>query len=117
MLLILGCSMLFATRSWIALISDLSDHPHRLLIPGLAAMMYGLIVIFKHNIWISGWELVVTVTGWVILIKGLTFLFLPDVVSIHQRFPEPLKKMILRVGGSILILLSIMVLLTVTGRA
>lgn len=116
LLLILGCSLLFATRSWMALISDISDRPHRLLIPGLAAMMYGLIVVFKHNIWIKDWEVVVTIAGWLILVKGLSFLFIPDIVSIHRKFPESMTKMALRVGGSALLLLSIMVLLTVTGR-
>jgi hypothetical protein len=108
--------MLFATRSWLALMADFTAQPHRLLVPGLAAMMYGLIVVFKHNIWVQGWEVVVTIAGWLILAKGLSFLFLPDTVSIYARFPESFIKMSLRVGGSVLILLSIMVLLTVTGQ-
>ncbi|HKJ18332.1 MAG TPA: hypothetical protein VJ984_13350 [Xanthomonadales bacterium] len=116
LLLILGCSMLFATRSWLALMSEYSEHPHKLLVPGMAAMVYGLIVVFEHNIWVRGWEVAITIAGWAILLKGLTFLFMPDTATLYAKFPESLTKMSLRVGGTILILLSIMLLLTFTGQ-
>ncbi len=80
-------------------------------------MVYGLIVVFTHNIWKGGWVVVVSVTGWLILLKGLTFMFSPGIVRIHARFPQPAVKMAMRVGGAVLILLAIMLLLTLTGRA
>ena len=117
LLLVLGSSLLFATRAWLALIAEYSRHPHRLLIPGLAAVVFGLVVVFNHNIWMRDWEVTVTIAGWLILVKGLTFLFSPDVVTIHEKFSPAVTKMTMRVGGVVLILLSIMLLLTLTGRA
>ena len=117
LLLVLGCSMLFATRGWLALMAEYSEHPQRMLSPGLAMVVYGLIVVFTHNLWTGGWPVVVTVAGWLILIKGLTFMFSPEVVRIHGRFSKAVVKMTMRIGGVVLILLSIMLLLTFTGRA
>lgn len=117
LLLVLGCSMLFATRNWLSLMAEYSERPHRLLIPGLAAVAFGLVVVFNHNVWTGGWVVVVSVAGWLILLKGLTFLFSPEAVRIHARFPQSVIKMSMRVGGVVLILLSIMLLLTLTGRA
>lgn len=117
LLLVLGCSMLFATRNWLALIAEYAEQPHRLLIPGLATLVFGLIVVFNHNIWSGGWQVAITVAGWLILLKGLTFLFSPEVVKLHARFPQSVAKMSMRIGGVVLILLSIMLLLTLTGRA
>lgn len=117
LLLVLGCSMVFATRSWLALMAEYADHPHRMLVPGLAAAVYGLVVVFNHNLWEGGWLIAVSVAGWLILIKGLTFLLSPDVVLIHRRFSQNTVKMAMRFGGAVLILLSIMLLLTLTGRA
>lgn len=116
LLLVLGCSMLFATRGWLKLIQEYSEHPYRLLLPGLATVVFGLIVVFNHNIWTGGWVVVVTVAGWLILIKGLVFLFSPRIVRIHELFPQAMLKMAMRVGGVVLILLSIMLLLTLTGQ-
>lgn len=117
LLLVLGCSMLFATRNWLALMAEYSEHPQRLLIPGLATVVFGLIVVFNHNVWSGGWVVVVSVAGWLILVKGLTFLFSPEVVRIHGRFSAPVIKLAMRVAGVVLILVSIMLLLTLTGRA
>ena len=117
LLLVLGCSMLFATRAWLALLTEYSEHPHRLLVPGLATVVFGLIVVFNHNIWTGGWPVVVTITGWLVLLKGLTFLFGPKIVGIHTKFPRTLVKIVMRVGGAVLILLALMLLLTFTGRA
>jgi hypothetical protein len=116
LLLILGCSMVFATRNWISLIEEYSERPYRLLIPGLATVVFGLLVVFNHNVWKGGWVVVVTVAGWLILLKGLTFLFSPGVVKLHEKFPRVAVKMAMRVGGVVLILLSLMLLLTLTGR-
>jgi hypothetical protein len=74
-------------------------------------------VVFNHNLWEGGWLIAVSVAGWLILIKGLTFLLSPDVVLIHRRFSQNTVKMAMRFGGAVLILLSIMLLLTLTGRA
>lgn len=117
LILVLGSSLLFATRSWLSLLSELADHPHRLLIPGLATVVFGLIVVFNHNVWSGGWVVVITAAGWLILLKGLALLFGPKIVVIHKGFPEPVIKLAMRAGGVILILLAIMLLLTLTGRA
>ena len=117
LMLILGCSMLFATRSWIGLLNELSEQPHRLLVPGLAAVVFGLIVVFNHNTWERSWEVAITIAGWLILIKGLSFLLVPDIVNLHSKFPESATKMVMRVGGTVIILISLRVLLIITGQA
>ena len=63
LMLVLGCSMLFATRAWLALMNEYAEHPHRLLIPGLATVVFGLAVVFNHNLWDGGWVIAVTVAG------------------------------------------------------
>ncbi len=116
LLLVLGWSMLFATRPWLELVEEYSRHPHRLLMPGLGMVVYGLVVIFNHNIWSGGWVVVISVAGWLIFFKGLTFLLSPGMVKIQERFPRNMVKAAMRVGGVVLILLSLMLLLTLTGR-
>lgn len=117
LLLVLGWSMLFATRPWLDLIEEYSRNPHRMLIPGLGMVVYGLVVIFNHSIWTGGWVVVVTVAGWLIFLKGLTFLLSPGIVKIQEHFPRSVVKVTARAGGVVLILLSLMLLLTLTGRA
>ena len=117
LMLILGSSMLFATRSWLALLDEISEHPHRLLVPGLATAIFGLFVIFNHNLWEKNWEVAITIAGWLIFLKGLTFLLMPEIVNIKNKFPETATKMAMRVGGTFVLLVALRVMLIITGKA
>ena len=117
LMLVMGCSMLFSTRNWLKLLDDYTGHPQRMLMPGLAMTVFGLIVVFNHNIWERGWLVVITVAGWLVLIKGLAFLFGPKLIELHRVFSPGIIKVSMRTGGTGLILISIMLLLVLTGRA
>ena len=56
-------------------------NPALLLICGGVSFIIGLIIVVTHNIWIVSWEVVVTIIGWIILIKGLWILFFPKSIS------------------------------------
>ena len=59
-------------------------NPSLLLILGLISLAIGLAMVLMHNIW-SGDALtvVVTLTGWIALIKGLFFLYLLPYVGME----------------------------------
>ena len=48
------------------------------LIFGIVALAAGLAMVLAHNVWSGGMmPVVVTICGWLILLRGLTLLFLP----------------------------------------
>jgi uncharacterized membrane protein len=54
-----------------------------LFLASLLAMAAGLAIILAHNVWSGGaLPVVVTVVGWILLIKGLIFLLLPSESSV-----------------------------------
>jgi hypothetical protein len=59
-------------------VTALLQNPSMMLIVGIITLVAGLAMVLAHNIW-SGGALVVVVTlvGWITLIKSLFFLFLP----------------------------------------
>ncbi len=62
-------------------VADYLRNPSLLLILGLISLAMGLAMVLAHNIWSGGaLTVVVTVVGWLALIKGLFFLYLaPEV--------------------------------------
>ncbi len=59
-------------------VTALFNNPAIVLLTGIMAVAGGLAVILAHNIWKGGaLPVVVTIVGWLALIKGLMFLFLP----------------------------------------
>ncbi len=54
-----------------------------LLFTSIVAMTAGLAIILAHNVWSGGaLPILVTLVGWISLLKGLIFLFLPPETSV-----------------------------------
>lgn len=48
-----------------------------LFLIGIMTLILGIICIIIHNIWVFGWEVIVTIISWLIFVKGLFLLFFP----------------------------------------
>jgi hypothetical protein len=76
---ILGAlSMITRRQATLESVTALLHNPSLIFIVGVITLAAGLAMVLAHNIW-SGGALVVVVTlvGWITLIKSLLFLFLP----------------------------------------
>jgi hypothetical protein len=71
-------SMMTRRQATVQTVTALLQNPSMMLILGVITLAAGLAMVLAHNIW-SGGALVVVVTlvGWITLIKSLFFLFLP----------------------------------------
>jgi vacuolar-type H+-ATPase subunit I/STV1 len=64
-------------RATVEMMTALVHNPPVLFIVGLMTLVAGLAMILAHNVWSGGaLPVIVTVIGWLTLIKGLLFLFL-----------------------------------------
>jgi len=50
---------------------------------GYITFLLGLVTVILHNIWVANWSIVITILGWVTLIKGVTKIGFPEYV--HKR--------------------------------
>ena len=76
--ILIGLSMMTHSQATVETVTALLQNPSMVLILGVITLAAGLAMVLAHNIW-SGGALVVVVTlvGWIALIKSLFFLFLP----------------------------------------
>jgi protein-S-isoprenylcysteine O-methyltransferase Ste14 len=75
-------SLVIHKQATVDSIMDLFNSPSLMLFTGIIAVAVGLAMILAHNIWTGGaLPVVVTVVGWLSLIKGLMFLLLPSGVE------------------------------------
>ena len=55
-----------------------------MVIFAIIALAGGLAIVLAHNIWSGGvLPILVTLIGWVMLIRGVSFLFLPPEITLH----------------------------------
>jgi vacuolar-type H+-ATPase subunit I/STV1 len=76
--IVIALSMMTRRQATVERVTALLQNPSMILIVGIVTLAAGLAVVLAHNIW-SGRALavVVTLVGWITLIKSLFFLFLP----------------------------------------
>lgn len=45
---------------------------------GILALVVGFLLVMHHNIWIESWIVIITIIGWLALIKGVLLLVIPE---------------------------------------
>jgi hypothetical protein len=79
-----GLFMVTHKQATVDIVSGLVHNQTQLFFAGLIGISAGLAMVLGHNVWSGGpVAVMVTLSGWLSLIKGLTLLFLtPDVASV-----------------------------------
>jgi hypothetical protein len=90
--LVIAVAMLADKATTLAAVDHLGSDRSSLLLLGVVRSGAGAGVVLIHNVWTRGfWPLVVTLTGWAMLVRGVMNLFLPTEVmgallqSVHFR--------------------------------
>lgn len=55
------------------------------LLSGYLALIVGLVTVVLHNVWVADWRVVITIFGWVSLIKGIVRIGFP--VALQKWVP------------------------------
>ena len=81
--LIIAVAMLADKQMVLAALGQLGVDRTPLLLLGFIRVVFGAAIVLTHNFWTRGfWPLVVTLTGWAILVRGVLVLFVPpDVMA------------------------------------
>lgn len=61
-------------------IRDLRPFSFTMLLAGLLGVTGGLLIILTHSIWEFSWRGVVTLFGWIMLLKGVMYIAFPDML-------------------------------------
>ena len=76
--ILVGLAMIERRQEMVAAVDSITHNPTQLLLIGLIALGIGLAMVLAHNVWSGGvLPIVVTIIGWLILVRGLVLLFLP----------------------------------------
>lgn len=89
---IIVCIGVLANRkAYEKLIGSLDKNAAFVYLDGVFALLMGLLIVLTHNVWASGWPFVITLIGWLFIVKGCWLLVFPDTVpaliKIFQKEP------------------------------
>jgi hypothetical protein len=76
--------LLVERQSTLSTIPALLGNRPAMVIFAIIALAGGLAIVLAHNVWSGGaLPILVTLIGWVMLIRGVLFLFLPPEATLH----------------------------------
>ena len=76
--LTIGLGMLASPRFYKEMLNKMIDNEAVLFITGLLVFVIGYFLVAYHNIWTGGWIIIITIFGWLALLKGLMMIVIPE---------------------------------------
>ena len=111
-IIVIGISLIFNQKVFRQIMEDLPKNPSLVFVTGLLTFVAGLATVLFHNIWVADWRAIITIFGWIILIKGVLLVILPGtLVKVTKIYSNNFKLVL--VPWTIMILIGIF--LTIKG--
>jgi uncharacterized membrane protein len=80
-LLVVGIAMLINRKELDAIAQELLRSRVLLLLVGMIDMAIGLAIVLNHNVWVADWRLIITVLGWLLIVRGAIRVLVPEQVK------------------------------------
>ena len=65
----------------LALEKEAVANPGAVALAGYAILILGVLLVVSHSVWTLDWRLVITIFGWLVLLKGVGRIFFPEAIK------------------------------------
>jgi len=110
--IIVAIGILFNLKTYQKVMEDFCKNSALIYISGVMALFFGLLIVLFHNVWTPNWAVIITIFGWLGLIKGAWLIILPNTVA---KFTEAYQKNAALLVVHLAIALALGVCLTIFG--
>lgn len=80
-LVVAGLFLIIKGKSIPHLLKDFFDHPATVYLTGIILIFLSSMYLIQYNIWDGTWKTVITFFVWLVMLKGLTYVFAPKLLS------------------------------------
>ena len=102
-LFVVAVSILINEKNTRAMAKEVFGSHALIYVFGIFDLLIGLVLVAVHNVWVMDWRVIITVIGWLSIVRGLVrILFAPYLM---KHGPKLLKKQGLLMGIAIVMLI------------
>lgn len=80
-LVVSGLFLVIRGKSVPLLLKDFFSHPAIVYLTGIILVFLSSMYLIQYNIWDNTWKTVVTVFAWLVMLKGLAYIFIPQTLN------------------------------------
>lgn len=84
----IGLGLLASRDHYEKVMKKILDSSPYMILGGFMAVIAGILITEFHNIWVMDWTVIITIIGWIALVKGIFLLAFPK----SLRMFEPMLK-------------------------
>lgn len=100
--ILVGIGVLMNTKHYGAMATDFIKNAELYYFSGATAFVAGMAIVLHHNLWVADWRVVITILGWISIVKGTARILFPmlgaEISGSYIKSEGTLR------GGSILIM-------------
>lgn len=110
--IIVAVGILFNLKNYRKVMEDFFKNSALLYLGGVFALFFGLLIVLFHNVWAANWTVIITILGWLGLIKGAWLIILPNTLTkLIEAYREKTALLVIH----LFVVLALGVFLTVIG--
>ena len=94
---IVGIGLLLNGDRYRAVVDEVMSSHTLLYVFGAIALTGGLAIVLTHNIWVWDWPVIITIVGWLMIVRGSLRIIIP------QQVEDLARKMVTRWSNILLI--------------
>ena len=72
---------MFNRKAFQRVMDDFCKNAALVFYGGVLALVIGVVIVLTHNVWVADWTVIITIIGWLGLIKGIWIIVFPNTVS------------------------------------
>ena len=96
-------AIVFRYKAHLVMEEDSAKSPSMVYMSGFLFLLLGVLVTVSHPVWVFSWPVVITILGWLLLLKGVMRIFFPDLIKNLIEKKKSIKRFILAEMVSLLI--------------
>ena len=81
-----GAAVLIGTVKISDIVKEYEKSPVLIFLSGVMAIIFGMILVNYHNVWVKNWTVLITIISWVILIEGIVVVIMPASLLYMKNF-------------------------------
>ncbi|MFC1599661.1 hypothetical protein ACFL3T_01370 [Patescibacteria group bacterium] len=102
-MLALGLGLLINAGYYKKAFGEIMKDKTGILLGGMFALVIGLLLVMYHNVWEASWVVIITIIGWIALVKGVLLLVYPGFAEWFEGWFKN-KSFLMFMGAASLIL-------------
>jgi len=106
LLLLPGIGLLVNPRAFRTMATEVVGSPTLVYLFGLLDFAAGLAILLVHNVWTVNWRVLITLIGWLLLIRGAARILITDTLMGYARTLIR-NKQLYPVSGGVLVVLGL----------